>query len=71
MECFARTHTANGEPKIYSTKGENKGKAQTFRVACRECNDTKTNPDQFVYVPIGATSKKAICRAGHVIQVAR
>ena len=70
MERFARTHTASGEPKISSTKGENKGKACTFRVACSECNAEKTNPEAFVYVPISGTAKKATCRLGHVIRVA-
>jgi hypothetical protein len=69
MERWARTHTSDGNPKISSTKGENKGKSGTFRVACSECNEQKTNPEQFVYVPVSSTAKKATCRYGHVIRI--
>lgn len=59
--------------KMSSTKGDNKGKPATYRVACSMC-DVKPStqyPDGCVYVYVGSRSKTATCRNGHTFPIGR
>lgn len=59
--------------KASSTKGDNRGRSATYRVACPECPTVNSveSPDGCTYVSVGATTKKATCKRGHVFEVGR
>jgi hypothetical protein len=59
--------------KASSTKGDNKGKAHTYRVACPECPVVNSieSPDGCTYVSVGARTRRATCKRGHVFDVGR
>lgn len=59
--------------KASSTKGDNRGKAHTYRVACPVCLPVSSvsSPDGCTYVSVGATTKRATCKNGHTFEIGR
>lgn len=59
--------------KASSTKGDNRGRASTYRVACPEClpMNSVSQPDGCTYVSVGSNTKRATCRHGHSFDVGR
>ena len=72
MTNWAKKHPEGGgsngrkrsrNPRMSSTKGANQGRPAKSLVACDTCPWVHGEP---VVTTVGASSRKAVCKAGHV-----